>query len=263
MKRAFIIAGTVSTLLFGATSCDELADVAEAVLSTDESKPGLTNGEVISGLKSALEVGATNAAGLTSKEGGFMNNARIKLPFPEDAMHMHDFLMDKVPNIAGPQIDKFVAKMNEAASNATATAAPIFVNAIKGMSVEDGFTILKGEDDAATNFLREKTTPQLITAFSPEVGKAMDGVNLAKYWEPLTTKYNQLTQGTLGSLGAIATGNEQPKPVETDLNKYITEKAVGGLFTMVADEEAKIRKDPIARVNDILKKVFGSLDKEE
>ena len=260
MKRAFIIAGTVSTLLFGATSCDELADVAGAVLSTDETKPGLTNGEVISGLKSALEVGAKNAAGLTSKEGGFMNNARIKLPFPEDAMHMHDFLMDKVPNLAGPEIDKFVAKMNEAASNATATAAPIFVNAIKGMSVEDGFAILKGEDNAATNFLKEKTTPELTTAFSPEVSKAMSGIKLTEYWKPITERYNKYANSPLGGL---ANGGQGLKPVNTDLNKYITGKAIGGLFTMVADEEAKIRKDPVARVNDILKKVFGSLDKEE
>ena len=107
--------------------------------------------------------------------------------------------------------------------------------------------ILKGQDNAATNYLKEKTTDKLVTAFSPKVENAINKVNLTKYWEPLTTAYNS---------ASFLTGSED---INTDLNSYITQKAIDGLFKLVAEEELKIRKDPVARVTDVLKKVFGSL----
>ena len=115
------------------------------------------------------------------------------------------------------------------------------------MSIGDGFEILKGNDNAATTYLKNKTTAKLTTAFAPKVEDAINKVNLTKYWEPLTSAYNS---------ASFLTGSED---INTDLKSYITEKAITGLFQLIEEEELKIRKDPIARVTDVLKKVFGSL----
>lgn len=249
MKNIWISAIVISGITI--SSCDTLTSVAQTateVLTADggtAAAPALTNLEVISGLKEALTVGIKNGAGKASIMDGFMNNAKIKLPFPEEALVVKDKALELG---LGGQVDKFVLTMNRAAEDASSTAAPIFVDAIKNMSISDGFAILKGSDGAATQFLRDNTTPQLVTAFSPKVKESTDKVQLTKYWTPLTSTYNKTT---------FLTG--KPK-VNTDLNKYVTDKAITGLFTLVEEEEGKIRKDPIARVSDILKKVFGSLD---
>ncbi|MEJ6753997.1 MAG: DUF4197 domain-containing protein, partial [Flavobacteriales bacterium] len=127
-------------------------------------------------------------------------------------------------------------------------AAPIFINAIKNMTVSDGFKILKGSDNAATNYLKEQTNNELYNLFFPEVKKAIEKVKLTVYWEPLVKKYNQSTR---------ISGKET---VETDLNKYVSERAIIGLFKLVAIQEKEIRKNPMKRTSDILKKVFSSLD---
>jgi enolase len=128
------------------------------------------------------------------------------------------------------------------------TAAPIFINAIKNMSLSDGFKILKGSDNAATNYLKEQTNTQLYKLFLPEVKMAIEKVKLTAYWEPLVKKYNQSTR---------ISGKES---IETDLNKYVTERAILGLFKLLAIQEKEIRKNPLKRTTDILKKVFSSLD---
>jgi hypothetical protein len=115
------------------------------------------------------------------------------------------------------------------------------------MSISDGFAILNGGNGAATKFLKDNTTSKLVAAFSPKVQAAISTVKLTEYWNPIITKYNS---------AAKLTGGEQMNP---DLNKYVTEKAISGLFHMVEIEENKIRKDPAARVSDILMKVFGSI----
>ena len=247
MKKILISILVLSTGV-SLNSCDTLTAVADTVLTTDggtAAAPALTNLEVISGLKEALQVGIKNGANKASIVDGFMNNAKIKLPFPEEAMVVKDKALEL--GLDG-QVDKFVLTMNRAAEDASSTAAPIFVDAIKNMSISDGFAILKGSDGAATQFLRDNTTSQLVTAFSPKVKESTDKVQLTKYWSPLTNTYNKTT---------IFTG--KPK-VNTDLNQYVTDKGITGLFTLVEEEEGKIRKDPVARVTDILKKVFGSLD---
>lgn len=146
------------------------------------------------------------------------------------------------------QVNKIVETLNRAAEDASAEAKPIFINAIKNMSIADGFAILQGGEGAATNFLRENTTNELIQAFSPKVQNSIEEVKLTQYWEPVATRYNQLMSFT---------GGEQ---ITTDLNAYVTERAIDGLFIMVEKEENKIRQDPAARVTDILKKVFGSTE---
>jgi hypothetical protein len=226
-----------------------LNDVAEVLVDgteTTDTKPSLTNGEVIQGLKEALNVGIKNSVDLTSVTDGFLGNADIRLPFPEDALRVKEKALEW--GLDG-QVEKFETTLNRAAEEATKEALPIFKDAILGMSISDGFTILNGGDGAATSFLKEKTTAELVAAFAPKVEAAIAKVKLTEYWEPIASKYNTFANLPLTNA----------EPVNTNLNEYVTERAISGLFHMVEIEENKIRNDPLARVTDILQKVFGSL----
>lgn len=202
--------------------------------------PGLTNDEVISGLKEALSVGAKNSGDMGSKLDGFYKNPAIFIPWPQEAIKMKEKLSQL--GFDG-KIQEFEQSLNRAAEEASKQAAPIFVDAVKNMTIADGMGILRGGDTAATHYLREKTTAQLTDKFRPVVKDAITKVNVTKYWEPLVSKYNMIP------------GVQKQNP---DLEAYVTGRAVNGLFKLVLDEEKKIRKDPVARVTDILKKVFGS-----
>lgn len=243
MKRIIFSISIFSATLISIQSCDVLNEVASGVV-TQPNKPSLTNDEVISGLKEALMVGIKNSVDISSVTDGFWKNDLIKLPFPEDAMKVRQKALDWGLN---NQVEKFEMTLNRAAEEASKEALPIFKNAILNMSVQDGFAILKGGDGQATKFLRDNTTSQLTTAFAPKVKDAISKVKLTEYWTPIMTKYN----------GAMTiTGGEKVNP---DLEKYVTEKAITGLFKLVEIEENKIRKDPMARVSDILVKVFGTV----
>ncbi len=245
MKKIILPIGICATLMI--SSCDVMNEVAGVMLEgtgEDTSKPALTNTEVISGLKEALNIGIKNSVDLTSVTDGFLANADIRLPFPEDALKVKEKALEW--GLDG-QVDKFEMTLNRAAEEATKEALPIFKNAILNMTIADGFSILNGGDGAATKFLKDKTTAELITAFAPKVDAAISKVKLTDYWNPIINKYN--TAMTL-------TGGEKMNP---DLSEYVTERAISGLFHMVELEENKIRKDPLARVTDILQRVFGSL----
>lgn len=201
---------------------------------------GLTNQEVISGLKEALNVGSNNATGSASQLDGYYRNEIIKIPFPQEMKDVES----KVRAVGmNKQVDEFVMAMNRAAETAAKEAAPIFLDAIKNITINDGMSILKGNDDAATQYLKSGTNEQLYAKFKPIVKNAMAKVNVAQYWNPVASGYNKIPF---------------TKDVNPDLEDYITLRALDGLFILVAQEELKIRKDPAARVNDILKKVFGS-----
>lgn len=239
---------TVYCILLGLISCDTLQQVANTAgvsLSMENTSPALSNQEVISGLKEALTIGANKGAQQASAVGGFLKNDFIRLPFPPDAKKVRDKAMqwglDK-------KVEKFEATLNQAAEEACKTAAPIFVNAITNMSVKDGFAILKGNENAATTYLKDNTSKALYQAFLPEVKKAIEMVKLTAYWEPLAKKYNQST---------LLTGND---PINADLNDYVTKRAMEGLFHLVELKEREIRKDPLSRTTDLLKKVFSTLD---
>jgi len=242
-KRYYLLALLLPASIF--FSCQVLEDAAGMVnTTTTPAKPALTNAEVISGLKEALNVGIKNSVNLTSVTDGFLKNADIKLPFPQDALKVKEKALQL--GMSG-QVEKFETTLNRAAEEATKEALPIFADAITNMSISDGFAILNGGNGAATKYLKDNTTAKLVTAFSPKVEAAISKVKLTEYWNPIITKYNS---------AAKLTGGEQMNP---DLNKYVTEKAIAGLFHMVEIEENKIRKDPLARVSDILVKVFGSI----
>jgi len=234
------------------SSCDVLTQIPKINLKQNlntvlpVTAPALSNEEVISGLKEALNVGIKNASSLTSITDGFLKNEAIRLPFPPDAIKVKEKALNLGLN---NQVEKFETTLNRAAEEATKEALPIFIDAIKNMSVQDGFAILKGGDGAATKYLKDQTTSALFTAFLPKVKEATAKVKLTEYWNPILTKYN-----TAASL----TGGTKINP---DLDAFITQKAIEGLFHMIAIEENKIRVDPLARVSDLLAKVFGSLNK--
>ncbi len=242
MKKYIYSLGLLT--LISSTACDVLDQAAQVVTTTTPEKPKLTNTEVISGLKEALNVGIKNSVDLTSVTDGFLGNADIRLPFPEDAIKVKQKAIDW--GLSG-QVDKFETTLNRAAEEATKEALPIFKDAIMNMSISDGFAILNGGNGAATKFLKDNTTSKLTDAFAPKVEEAIKQVKLTEYWNPIITKYNSAMS---------LTGGEKLNP---DLNRYVTEKAISGLFHMVEIEENKIRKDPAARVSDILQKVFGSV----
>lgn len=205
--------------------------------------PALTNEDVIAGLKEALVKGAGHSVDVASLADGFWKDARLRIPFPPEAEKVKNTLNDIGMSA---QVEKFELTMNRAAEQAAKEALPVFTNAIKGMTVADGFAILRGGDHAATDFLKEKTTAELTGKFRPIVEKATQQVALTSYWTPLASAYNTAT---------LLTGG---KAVDPDLDAYVTQKAIDGLFVLVADEEQKIRKDPLARTTDLLKRVFGA-----
>ncbi len=247
MKKNVIF---LAVTLFVFSSCEVLNEASQLVNvtsgSTQNAAPKLSNEEVISGLKEALNVGIKNSVSLTSVTDGFLKNTAIRLPFPPDAQKVKDKALEW--KLDG-QVEKFETTLNRAAEEATKEALPIFKDAILNMSVQDGFAILNGGDGAATKFLKDQTTSKLVAAFSPKVKEATSKVKLTEYWNPIISKYNS---------AMTLTGGQKLNP---DLDSYITQKAIEGLFYMVEKEENKIRKDPAARVTDILIKVFGSLTK--
>jgi hypothetical protein len=205
------------------------------------SKPGgLSNDDIVSGLKEALSVGAQKGANSLSQVDGFFANAALKILMPPEAQKVESTLR-KVG--LGKQVDEAILSMNRAAEDACKSAAPIFVNAIKQMSIQDALGILKGSDTAATGYLRTKTTSQLTEAFRPVIEKSLAKVDATKYWNTLMTSYNKIPF---------------QKKINPDLSAYVTEKALSGIFYQVGEEEKSIRKDPVARTSEILKKVFGS-----
>jgi hypothetical protein len=238
MKKITIITG-VTILLFG---CAEMTTVLNDVNNSVNTASGptpLTNLDVIKGLKEALSIGTNNSSALTSKMDGFYKNPEIFIPFPAEAIKVKE----KIEALGmKSQVDKFVVTLNRSAETATKEAAPIFINAITSMSISDGFTILRGGENAATTYLKEKTTGQLRIKFKPVVKNAISKVEVTKYWNPVINTYNKIP----------FIDKQNP-----DLEDYVTIKAIDGLFLMIAKEEKKIRKDPLARVTDILKRVFS------
>jgi len=202
-------------------------------------KPGLSNDEIISGLKEALNVGTNNASKQLSNVDGFFKDQAIKILMPEEAKKVET----KLRGLGmGKQVDNAVLSMNRAAEDASKEVAPIFMSAIKGITIGDGLSILRGGDFAATDYLKGKTTTSLTEKFRPIIETSLKKVDATKYWNTVFTNYNRFS-------------NEK---VNTDLVAYVTEKALYGLFHQVGLEEQKIRKDPAARVTDVLKKVFAN-----
>lgn len=201
---------------------------------------GLSQGDMTDGLRQALTVGVNNAATRLSAPNGFFGNAVIKILMPPEAAKVESTLREVG---MGSQVDKAILAMNRAAEDASSKAAPIFVDAITHMSIQDALSILQGGNNAATQYLKVKTSDALTIAFKPVIQASLSKVNATKYWNQVFSNYNKLPM---------------VEKVNPDLASYVTGRALNGLFIALADEEAKIRLNPAAQVTDLLKKVFGS-----
>lgn len=203
--------------------------------------PGLSNSEIGSGLKQALEIGANAATQRLSQKDGFFKNAAVKILMPPEAQQVAATLRSLG---MGSVVDDAVLAMNRAAEDAASKAAPIFINAIKGMTIQDGIQILRGGNNAATLYLENKTTPALTAAFTPVITQSLGKTGATKIWKTVFDTYNQIPFIT--------------QKVNPDLSGYVTQQALKGVFKGIASEELKIRTDPAAQVTSLLQKVFGN-----
>jgi len=213
-----------------------ILDNAKKAVGGDSS---ISTDEMIQGLKEALTIGTQNAVATVSKANGYYNNPDIIIPLPEEIEKAGKYL-----RLAGygPKIDEFEQSMNRAAEQAAPEAKQIFLGAVKDMRIQDAQKILDGPDNAATSYFKDKTYTRLQEIFKPIVTDTMGQVGVTRQFQDINNKLSSIPFADKASV---------------DLDQYVTDKSLDGLFFMLAEEEKKIRHDPASRVTDILKKVFG------
>lgn len=214
-------------------------DVLKSIQKMTGTSGELTEGDIVNGLKEALEIGTDNAVKMVSSLNGYYGNPEIRIPLPDSVRKVEKVLRGVG---FGSQVDAFELSMNRAAEQAAPEARALFVETIKKMSFADARQILEGEDNAATLYFKEKTEKRLGQAFKPIVHSTMSEVGVTRIYQDLDTKVRSIPFA----------GN-----LDMDLDQYVTDRALDGLFLMLAEEERKIREDPAARVTDLLKKVFN------
>jgi len=244
--------------------CAELTQVAQHALSSSGSssssaatqEASLTQSDINSGLKEALIAGAKNAAVILGKTDGYYKDELVKILLPSEA----DVIVDNISKIPGGSqlVENALQGINRAAEDAAKDAAPVFINSIKSMTIVDALDILKGKDNAATQYLRKTTYDQLFELYQPKIKasvekKLVGNVSTKSTWDNLTGEWNNVAGSMVGQVAGF-------NAVETNLEDYLTQKALDGLFLKIADQEKLIRKDPAARATNLLKKVFGSQD---
>lgn len=211
---------------------------------------GLSNDQIAQGLKEALGKGVQNAVSQLGRADGFLTNLNVRIPLPEKLRTAEKTLRTLGQN---QMADDFVNSMNRAAEQAVPVAASVFAEAVQKMSIEDARAILSGTNNAATQFFRRTTETNLQARFLPVVQKATEQVGVTSQYKQMLAKVNGMK-----SIGGLF-GNKASTAIEgLDLDAYVTQKALDGLFVMVAEEEKRIRENPMARTTDLLKKVFGS-----
>ena len=236
MKKAllplFLILGLTGITF---TSCDTISDIIDDYLTQDDAAAGL---------REALRVGSDTAVTKGSALNGYFANQAIKILLPPEAQTIVG-VINQVPGVGPALIDEVVLKLNRAAEDAAPQAKDILLDAILNITITDAIAIVNGNNDAATQYLRNATQSQIAGLFRPHIENSLETVGAQSAWGTLTTNYN-----------AVAPILGQPQ-VNTDLADYTTNKALDGLFHLVAEEEAKIREDPLHRVSEILQQVFG------
>lgn len=235
---------TFSTLNVSAQNWKDIRNKAKATAKENASvinpRGSLSEEEIGKGLKEALNQGVKKGVTQLNKKDGYLKDVQIKIPMPDEAKNVESKLRSMGQ---GKKVDEAIESMNHAAEDAAAGAKDIFVAAIKGMTLTDAMNILKGEDNAATNYLNKVTYAVLAEKFKPVIKVSLDKVGATKHWKTVFGSYNKIPFVT---------------KVNPDLEDYVTEKALNGLFIQVAKEELNIRKNPGARATDLLKKVFGN-----
>ncbi len=239
MKKLLLLSATI--LMVHALSAQSLKDLKRSAekLVKPATTSSLSNADIISGLKEALIIGSEKSTGKLSAVDGFFKDAAIKILMPQEAVKVEKKLRAFG---MGKLVDNAILSMNRAAEDAAKKATPIFISAIKDITISDGIGILRGGDNAATSFLKGKTVASLTEAFRPVIEASMETTDATKHWNTLFTNYNKFST----------------EKVNTDLAAYVTEKALAGIFYQLAQEEMKIRKDPMARTTNLLKKVFAN-----
>jgi len=237
MRQARVVLLFLSFFLVQTADAGFMEDLVKGAGLGQKSGPG--NDQIVAGLKEALSIGTGNAVTATSKTNGYFGNQAIKILMPEK--------IQKVADVLGrvgyqKEVDDFVLSMNRAAEKAAPQAKAIFIDAIHQMTVEDARKILDGSDTAATEYFKAKTSGKLYEAFQPIVSSSMNEVGTTRSYKQMMGKYTALPFAGAESV---------------DLDRYVTNKSLDGLFYLVGQEEIKIRKDPAARVTDLLKTVFG------
>ena len=250
MKKKFSILALLMALTL--TGCAELLKLAES-LPLDVP---LTETEVANALKEALKTGAKNSSSILGATDGYYGDALVKILLPEEA----GVIIDNISKIPGGDklVEDVVLRINRAAEDAAKEVGPVFINSITQMSISDAFSILRGADNAATQYLISTTRTELFNLYKPKIKASTEkeivaGVSTKDSWETLTGKWNKVANSVVGRIGGL-------EPVNVDLDAYLTNRALDGVFMKVQDEELKIRTDVSARVSPLMKKVFGSLD---
>jgi len=238
MKTNYFLLAAI--VLVAGTGVQAQIKLPEIIKKSTTSAAGISEHEAGQGIKEALTNGVTNAVLNLNKTDGFFGSEFYKMLLPPDAKKVESTLRGMG---MGAQVDKAVLSINRGAEDAVAFAKPIFVEAIKQMTLTDALKIVKGPKDAATSYFKEKTKQQLITAFTPSVKSSLDKTEATKYYGDIMNTYNKLPTTF--------------KKINPDLTSYVVGKAVDALFDQVSKEEANIRTNPVARTSDILKKVFG------
>jgi len=233
MKKAFVpFALILSFLTVSFSSCDQIVDVLEDLL---------TEGDATEALKEALRVGTDTSIAKGSAVDGYFANQAIKILLPQEANIIVD-VINQVPGVGPALVDEVILKLNRAAEDAAPEARDILLDAILNITISDAIAIVNGNNDAATVYLRNATHDDIAALFQPHIETSLETVGAQTAWGELTSAYNSIPLVT---------------PVNTDLADYTTNKALDGLFHLVAEEEALIREDPVHRVSEILEQVFG------
>jgi hypothetical protein len=221
---------------------NKLIDKGKALVNTKNSSASIT--EIAEALKQALEAGTTKSADLLSKENGFFGNQAVKILFPPEAAKAEATLRKLGLN---KLCDDAILSFNRAAEDAAIQAKPIFISAVKKMTLKDATNILMGENDAATAYFKKNTSDSLSKVFDPIIQASMDKVGATKYYADVAKSYNKVPMTT---------------KINPDLKAYVTQKAMDGLFLQIAAEELNIRKNTAFRTTDLMKKVFAMADKK-
>lgn len=262
--KSTLFVSCICSVLFVSCLSTDLGSLASGLMggggSSTRSSP-FTNSEAIAAMKDALTEGIKSSSSQLSATDGYFGNAALKILLPDEA----DVMIDNIGKIPGGQklVDDVILRLNRSAEEAAKEVVPIFTNVITGMSVSDGIAIVTGGENAATEYLREKTYSQLMDLYRPKVASALGkplvaGISANSAWTTLTTNYNKV--GAPLNKAATFIGKEEPMPeVAVDLATFATEKALDGLFSQIAEKEAEIRDNPLAYTSSMIKKVFGAV----
>ena len=238
MRRLLLALAFVSASALALPTCDTLSNISSSI--------PLTQAEAAEGIREALDQGVGRGISVLNQENGFFGNEKYKLLLPQEAQRIESTLRQLG---MGALVDKAILQINRSAEDAVAAARPIFLDAIRGMSITDALNIVRGERDAATQYFRTRTTEKLQTAFLPIIRSSLEKFGATKYYVDLINTYNN-----------FPTTRTKLNP---DLPSYVSGMAINALFDQVALEEANIRANPVARTTEILKKVFGSVGRRQ